>query len=358
MPVKFPNAVKALREHAGWTKSELARQVGITPQALGLIEQGKVSPSTHVALRLAKVLGTTVESLFDPEQNAACTARPSRLRVERVAVAEVAGARVARSLEDSSSPVPADGLRDESGRTDWMNMPDIGMARVFLSGCDPALSLLAAWVNRRSRTWEAVHFFATNQDAMDELEARQTHIASVHGTEEDLLALAEGKDCFLVALGQWRMGWVVPRRNPKRWQIEAGFRDARPRLVNRPPGAGARALVDEAIRSEGLSPGEIEGYTLEARTHREVVEAVAFGGADVGIAHEAVATRDVDFLPIREEMTWLVIPRGVARHPGVQQVFELLASDAFRRDLAAFGPYDVSQTGARIQARKSRNLGG
>jgi len=352
--MKFPNAVKPLRELAGLTKSELARRVGITPQALGLIEQGKVSPSTHVALRLAKALGTTVESLFDPEQGAAHDLGASRLRTERVALAEIAGVRVARSLDGSAQPVPSDGLRDESGRTDWITPFDGTMARVFLSGCDPALSLLSAWVNRRCRACEAVHFLSTNEGALAELQAGQTHIASVHGTMDDIRSLAKGKDWILVPLARSRMGWVVSRHNPKRWQVDAGFRDARPRIVNRPCGAGARALVDEALRREGLSPEEVEGYDVEAKTHHEVVRAVAFGGADVGVAHEAAATSDVAFLPIREETTWLVIPHASASHPGVQQVLDLLQSDRFRRDLAAYGPYDVAMTGASMGIQLTR----
>jgi len=352
--MKFPNAVRPLREMAGLNRSELARRAGITPQALGLIEQGKVSPSTHVALRLAKALGTTVESLFDPEQKAAHNPGAGSLRTERVALAEIAGVRVARSLEDSAQPVPSDGLRDERGCTDWMTTFDGSMARVFLSGCDPALSLLAAWVNRRCRACEAIHFLSTNEGAIAELELGQTHLASVHGTSDDVRSLANGKDWFILPLARSRMGWVVPRHNPKRWMVEAGFREARPRIVNRPCGAGARALVDEALRREGVSPDEIAGYDVEAKTHHEVVQAVAFGGADVGIAHEAAATPEVAFLPIREEITWLVVPRASAHHPGVQQVLDLLQSDRFRRDLAAFGPYDVAVTGARMSVQSKR----
>ncbi|WP_245629759.1 substrate-binding domain-containing protein [Alicyclobacillus sendaiensis] len=352
--MKFPNAVRPLREMAGLTRSELARRAGITPQALGLIEQGRVSPSTHVALRLAKALSTTVESLFDPEQRAVNPPGAGRLRTERVVVAEVAGVRVARSLEDSAQPVPSDGLRDESGCTDWMTSFDGSMARVFLSGCDPALSLLAAWVNRQGRACEAVHFLATNAGAMTELESGRTHIASVHATSDDVRALIRGRDAVVLSLARWRMGWVVPRDNPHRWMIETGFREARPRIVNRPRGAGARALVDEALRREGVRADEIAGYDLEVKTHQAVVQAVAFGGADVGVAHEAATTPEVAFVPIREETTWLVMKRASLHHPGVQQVLDLLQSDRFRRDLAAFGPYDVSVTGAEMHVKSRR----
>ncbi|SIS58465.1 substrate-binding domain-containing protein [Alicyclobacillus vulcanalis] len=345
MRMKFPNAVRPLRELAGLTRSELARRAGITPQALGLIEQGRVSPSTHVALRLAKALGTTVESLFDPEQNATAHPGTGVFGLERVALAEIAGARVARSLEDSAQPVPADGLRGEGERIDWVAPVGPEMARVFLSGCDPALSLLAAWVNRRCRECEAIHFLATNQSALAELERGTTHIASFHGTLEDIQAHASGKSWIIVPLAASRIGWVVPRHNPKRWMVDAGFREGRPRLVNRPRGAGARALVDEALRSEGVSPDEVPGYTLEAKTHQEVVRAVMFGGADVGVAHEAAVTEEVTFLPIRDEVTWLIIPRAHAEQPGVQRILDVLQSDRFRRDLAAYGPYDVVATG-------------
>jgi len=59
------NKVKTRRVLAGLTQEELATQTGITRQTVLAIEKGNYAPSVFLALRLAKVLGCTVEELFD-----------------------------------------------------------------------------------------------------------------------------------------------------------------------------------------------------------------------------------------------------------------------------------------------------
>ena len=46
------------------TQEELARKAGVTRQTVIAIEKGNYAPSVALALRLAKVLGTSVEELF------------------------------------------------------------------------------------------------------------------------------------------------------------------------------------------------------------------------------------------------------------------------------------------------------
>ena len=49
------------------TQLDLAKAVGVTRQTIIAIEKGQYNPSVALALRLAKVLGTTVEALFQLE---------------------------------------------------------------------------------------------------------------------------------------------------------------------------------------------------------------------------------------------------------------------------------------------------
>ncbi len=53
------------------TQQELAEKVGVTRQTILSIEKGKFKPSVELALRLAHVLGTTVERLFELEEEKA-----------------------------------------------------------------------------------------------------------------------------------------------------------------------------------------------------------------------------------------------------------------------------------------------
>ena len=58
------NDVRRKRQTAGLSQQALATRCGLTRQAINAIEAGHYVPSTSVALRLARVLGCTVEALF------------------------------------------------------------------------------------------------------------------------------------------------------------------------------------------------------------------------------------------------------------------------------------------------------
>jgi putative transcriptional regulator len=51
-------------------QSELAERVGVSRQTIVAVEKGNYNPSVELALKLARVFGTTVEELYqlDEEQ--------------------------------------------------------------------------------------------------------------------------------------------------------------------------------------------------------------------------------------------------------------------------------------------------
>ena len=51
-----PGRIKELREAAGLSQSELARRVGVTPQAVQQLEDGKVRDPRYI-VALAEILG-------------------------------------------------------------------------------------------------------------------------------------------------------------------------------------------------------------------------------------------------------------------------------------------------------------
>jgi putative transcriptional regulator len=52
------------RQRRNLTQAELAELVGVSRKTINTVENGVFVPSTILALRLAKALGTTVEKLF------------------------------------------------------------------------------------------------------------------------------------------------------------------------------------------------------------------------------------------------------------------------------------------------------
>lgn len=68
MTVLFPNLVKA-REKLGYTQREMAEFLGHkSASRYAMWEAGERHPRLKEAIRVAKILGETVEFLFDAEQ--------------------------------------------------------------------------------------------------------------------------------------------------------------------------------------------------------------------------------------------------------------------------------------------------
>jgi DNA-binding XRE family transcriptional regulator len=58
------NNLEANRTRLGLSRQELADRVGVHYQTMGYLERGEYSPSLVLALRLAQVLGVSIEQLF------------------------------------------------------------------------------------------------------------------------------------------------------------------------------------------------------------------------------------------------------------------------------------------------------
>lgn len=61
------NNLRVERARMRMTQQELADKTGVTRQTIVAIEQGKFNPSTVLALKMARVFGVTIESLFELE---------------------------------------------------------------------------------------------------------------------------------------------------------------------------------------------------------------------------------------------------------------------------------------------------
>jgi putative transcriptional regulator len=62
------NSIREMRTAAGLTQEELGRKAGVSRQTIISIEGGRYDPSLALAMKLAGLLGSTVEDLFFPEE--------------------------------------------------------------------------------------------------------------------------------------------------------------------------------------------------------------------------------------------------------------------------------------------------
>ncbi len=60
------NKIRLLRKEIKFRQEDLATILGVTRQTINAIENDKYDPTLQLAFKLAKILGTTVDQLFEP----------------------------------------------------------------------------------------------------------------------------------------------------------------------------------------------------------------------------------------------------------------------------------------------------
>ena len=61
---RLVNSLKDERTRLSLTQAELAEQIGVSRKTVNTVENGVFIPSTLLALKLARTLGQSVETLF------------------------------------------------------------------------------------------------------------------------------------------------------------------------------------------------------------------------------------------------------------------------------------------------------
>jgi putative transcriptional regulator len=59
--------LRVLRAERNWSQADLAGRLGVSRQTVNAIETGKYDPSLELAFRIARLFGSTIEEIFQPE---------------------------------------------------------------------------------------------------------------------------------------------------------------------------------------------------------------------------------------------------------------------------------------------------
>jgi putative molybdopterin biosynthesis protein len=155
-----------------------------------------------------------------------------------------------------------------------------------------------------------------------------------------------GRSAVVVNLFHRELGLVVWTGNPRKLRGAGDLGRQGLRFVNRQPGSGTRALIDEILAAAGIETAAVVGYREEVSTHWAVALRVLRGEADVGIATRAVsAALSLGFIPLTRERFDLVVPKDTFFRPPVQALLEAVRSERFRRGLERLAGYDWRETG-------------
>jgi DNA-binding XRE family transcriptional regulator len=166
---KISEMIRRMRMLRGFTQAELAERVRVSRQAIAAIESGIYLPNVAVAVKLARAFGTMVEEIFgeadeDYEQYVEARWKKSpSITTEhaRVLLARIGGKIVAVAEPTAHLTLPvSSGVRvGTSGARAQISTRLLDSeidATLVVAGCDPAVSMLIAWMARTGSQINAV----------------------------------------------------------------------------------------------------------------------------------------------------------------------------------------------------------
>ena len=373
LKTRVGNRLAETRTRRGVSAADLARRVGVSRQTIYAIEAGTYVPNTEVALNLARELEVAVEELFSlhhpaplsPESlNADLLSALPSAKKQPVRICQVGSRWVGIPVSASPYYLPeADGIVQRTGPTKgranlqvFAKAEESAQKRLVLAGCDPATGLLSRMVEKIGGV-EIVSAAASSQLALRWLTEGKVHIAGLHlqdpGTGEFNLPFIRGAfpdgGFHVVTFARWEEGLVVAAGNPKGIRKIEDLARRNVRFVNREPGSGSRALLDERLRKAGIDAHRIRGYGRAAAGHLAAAWCVVSGEADVCLATRSAAqVFGLGFIPLHVERYDLAMRKSTAELPAAQAFLDVLQRAALRRKLEVLAGYDTSETGTLV----------
>ncbi len=368
------------RSKQGLSQAELAKQAGITRQAVYAIEANHYLPSTQISLKLADVLHCVVEDLFslqgrdvvvDAELIGGLSSHSLPMRVKLSQVRTRLLARPMAELGDILNFVmPADGviLKNSEQKSRKKNAPvavkllharEVIEQNIMIAGCDPALFLAGEHVRKINALSGITNWTMGSANALSALQRGEVHMAGLHlvdmkSGESNIPYLkrhARNRDLVGVHFASWVQGLLIQSGNPKRIRAVQDLIKPGVRLVNREVGAGARFFLDALLEKVGMTGEHIKGYQHEVMSHLEVARHIRDGMADVGVGVETAAHHfGLEFIPLREERYDLIMRTDfLSTHPMATKFLDAVVSQPFRREIEALGGYNLNDVGKMLE---------
>ncbi|MBU5355877.1 helix-turn-helix transcriptional regulator [Paenibacillus barcinonensis] len=226
---------------------------------------------------------------------------------------------------------------------------------LVITGQDVSLDILMRHIEKQSRDIRPLRSFMGSLDGLISMYRGESDLVSTHLLDGDtgeynlpyIRKILTGWSYVVVNLLTRPAGLYVPRGNPLQLNDWTDLNRSGLRLANREKGSGARVLLDEQLRLNGISAAGLLGYDVEETSHMGVAAKVSSGEADVGVGIEKAArlVGQVDFIPLVQERYDLVMLRKQGNEAWIESVLRILQSPEFQQELKAFEGYDVSRTG-------------
>jgi putative molybdopterin biosynthesis protein len=373
--MKVKTNLAEMRAMRGLGAAALARSIGVSRQTVYAIEAGTYVPNTLVSLKMAQVLDTTVEKLFELEPKG--TQQEHTIEVtlmgdtdamkpgQMLRLCPVDERVVAVALEIGGWGLPAGdavlmnksqrGKRLPVGKVRLLNNKWKTASRILLAGCDPGVAILAQ--SLATQGCELIVCFENSLRALELLRDGLVHVAGSHLLEKttvksDLAPLTKmfpRNAAAVFSYATWEEGLVTAPDNPKRITEVADLTRKGVRFTNREQGAGCRKVLDSCLQKANISPEQIRGYDRITVGHMAAARLVRVGEVDCCISTRVVAqAMSLNFIPLMEKPYHLWVRRPHLKLAPVQKLLETLGRASFRREVEVSTGYSMPVAGERL----------
>ncbi len=334
----MPNdRLRRARERARLSQAELADRAGVSRQLIGSAEAGRHAPAVNTALRIAGVLGESVETLFAAAAPAWSPVRDAPVRDGELVVVGRVGERLcAAPLEDPAGGEAGWGVPDgivEDGEIRLF--PGADANALVVVGCDPLLGLCEKLLSRGGAR-RVVAVSGSTGSGLAALRADRAHAAVVHGPSGSLPDPPEG--VLRVHLARWRVGIGVGGTRPAGSLGEILERGVP--MVQRETSASSQQALARAVGDAAPHPA------ARATGHVDAARRAARGGCAAVTFEPAAHRHGLRFLPLETHAVELWIGRPWVDHPGANALIDLLGSAALRDRVVLVGGYDLADCGS------------
>lgn len=385
--------IKKYRRRKKLSQTELAQLVGLRRQAIYDMESGRYLPNTAVALKLAQILGCSIEMLFmekgsppssplhflegpfpapstpevalpaehngslsPQEQSASKASKPTRLSLAQVrnkliGIPLQAPQNSAFPLQVADATLLPDNTLESSLSSAQL------LKTLLVLGCDPALSLLQELITREAPVFRTHTVFASSRNALVALNEGNTHIAATHfhsansadANMEVIRSIAGQTKPLVIAFAVQEEGFMVASGNPMSIRDVDDLTNPAVRFINREEGAALRKLLENRLQERGIPQSAIQGFEKLTLSHNDGAALILANQADVVMGLRVIAeAHGLDFVPLAVTRSDLVIPADLQDHQGVGILLNILQSAALQKELRNTPGYDSSLTGKII----------
>lgn len=342
------NSVRLKRTATGWSQQELADRTGLSRAGISAIESGRLAPSVHAALALARALDASVEELFG------ATAK-STGSIEWGVIPNTPNPRYwYASVNGKTLSYP---IAEDSTQLDWHDAvydqshvenpdPELADRTLVVAGCDPSAHLLAAEFHRQFQ-FRMIVLRRNSRESLQLLCEGKVHVAGMHlGRSEEKSANRKaaraslGKNCSLIHVAKWEEGIAITP-SLQSSSVSSLLR-TRARWIGREDGSGARQLQDEVLGSRS-APKRI------ALDHRMMASCIKAGWGDAGACVRLCSEEaGLHFISVHAKNYDFCFRDEMSADPRLSALLATLRSRRFRSKLAELPGYHTEETGELI----------